>query len=643
MTDGYFLSTYLTPVGHARLLDLWLRHDSAVALWKKTGPRVELVHYWELERLTGEKEHGRAFWTVPELTSFLGRLLSTVGLQLSDITDVWGSPDLGHKLWSPVASAPLSAHATAHVYSALMIDTDILRRHPVLALAVDGGPDDALEQTAPKAWYAGAMHRPGQPVEWFPVQSPGMLYHIAREHYGRREGTLMALGSAHPIRVDMKPDELLAGTAFSGNTSENAAKDIVAAIHAEVVRVLPADLQADGFSRDELIASASMKVVESVARALMRREIESACARYEIDTADTYLALAGGFALNCPINTYLVDEFGFKGLLAPPTVNDSGQALGIGLWAFSDIGGGPEQVEFALGHAYHGGAAGGLQDLGELGSLVESVEPWSPEGLVRDLEQGPVVWVEGRAEIGPRALGHRSLLADPRDPRSKNRLNELKKRQWWRPVAPVVMEPYVRDWFHLDRSSPYMLEAPEATERTVRLAPAVCHLDGTARVQTISAGDAPLLYAAIDAFRRATGLPMLCNTSLNDAGEPIVNSVSEAVTFALRKQLRVCYLDGLRVTLAKATGSTMPVATRPYAADFDTVAPPGIEAELNPAGVPATTVYTWLKTSALRRRFDLTRVDEAERVHDYVEALLSRKPGARESVSLRIKRRRSQP
>ena len=165
---------------------------------------------------------------------------------------------------------------------------------------------------------------------------------------------------------------------------------------------------------------------------------------------------------------------------------------------------------------------------------------------------GPVAWADGRAEVGPRALGHRSLLADPRRSATKDRLNEVKQRQWWRPVAPIVLEDQVGEWFDGGRRSPSMLETFAVRAERRDQVPAIAHLDGTARVQTLAPSDDEALYRAIQAFSATTGVPMLCNTSLNDKGEPIVATASQALNFCLRKGIGVAYLGGRRVALRPA-------------------------------------------------------------------------------------------
>jgi len=644
MKDGFYLSTYLTPVGLPRLLDIWVRHDNAVALWEKAGSRVTLVHYWELERLTGTKEHGTGFWTADEQASFLNRLLAEYNLRLDDICDVWGSPDIGHSLWRPVAPQGLAIHAVAHAYSALMVDTQLLRESPALVIAVDGGPDDVLETNNPRSWYAGAFHRPGEPLRWFSIASPGMLYYAAKARFRMREGSLMALSSATRARSQFDAKTLLIAADLRGAAAEAHAFRIVDTITDSVRRngIVTSCREDRRFTREELEISAIMKAIDDAARSIMRQNIWTALQDSGTEATVCFLGLSGGFALNCPTNTALIDEFGFRGLLAPPAVNDSGQALGIGLWAFSDLAGGPELVDFELGSAFHGADVVAEEELRRYSDYIDEVASWDPATFVDDIQRGPLAWVEGRAEIGPRALGHRSLLADPRSEESKKMLNELKRREWWRPVAPIVLAEYAAEWFELRRESPYMLEAPRVIRAQSRRIPAVVHLDGTARVQTLRRAHSPLLYDALKAFHDRTGVPILCNTSLNDKGEPIVNTVGEALTFALRKKLPICYINGHRVLLRRTVGD-LDIAKRPFSDVFAGAQPEGLRQRLNPGDLDEVHLYVWLKTPALRRRYDIADPVAARALRQVVDALLERSPYQREVVAQKIRLRRIGP
>ncbi len=144
-------------------------------------------------------------------------------------------------------------------------------------------------------------------------------------------------------------------------------------------------------------------------------------------------------------------------------------------------------------------------------------------------EDGIVAVASGRAEYGPRALGNRSILADPTDPDIKNKVNLIKKRELFRPFAPVVMAEYASEWFDMNYESPYMQYAVKCLKPD--LIPSVVHVDGTSRVQTVTKDQHPGLYTLLEKFYSVTGVPILLNTSLNIKGQPLLNDMNDVKIF----------------------------------------------------------------------------------------------------------------
>lgn len=262
------------------------------------------------------------------------------------------------------------------------------------------------------------------------------------------------------------------------------------------------------------------------------------------------LAFAGGVALNCVANGRLLLEGPFEELFVQPAAGDDGVALGAALYgervrrgrprrwhmehAFLGVSYPPERVTEALG------------GLGTRLALRRERPGDLAEAVAARLAQGEVVgWFMGGSEFGPRALGHRSILADPRAAAVRDRVNaRVKHRQAFRPFAPVVLAEHAREWFELEVESPYMLLAARVRpERAARLA-AVTHVDGSARVQTLRRAQNPALYALIEAFARRTGVPVLLNTSLNDRGEPLVETPRDAVDCFLGTDLDALAIEG---------------------------------------------------------------------------------------------------
>ena len=214
------------------------------------------------------------------------------------------------------------------------------------------------------------------------------------------------------------------------------------------------------FSRDDNCQSAVMKLLDTASHAIVDRNIDRQIKRRAIDPRKCRLALCGGYALNSPNNTRVMDKYRFDKLLCPPCANDGGQALGLGIMGITSMERNrAPQLLFKMPTAYYGSSKLNLSAaLRHFSEFIEDVTDLDIEKAVDDIENGPVAWVQGAAEIGPRALGHRSILGDPRQEITKHRINEIKQREWWRPVAPTILRGAVEKWFLNDRPSPFMLE-----------------------------------------------------------------------------------------------------------------------------------------------------------------------------------------
>jgi carbamoyltransferase len=253
------------------------------------------------------------------------------------------------------------------------------------------------------------------------------------------------------------------------------------------------------------------------------------------ETGETRLCLAGGVALNCVANGRVLREAGFEDLWIQPAAGDAGGAVGAALAAWHEHLG--EERRPAAGDSMQGALLGPSFDdraideaLARLGAVSHAP---GDEELFREtaalLAAGGVVgWFQGRMEYGPRALGNRSLLGDPRDPGMQSRMNlKIKFRESFRPFAPAVSVERAAARFDLDRESPYMLLVSRVRDGSGPL-PAVTHVDGSARVQTVSAGQNPRFHALLARFEELTGCPVLVNTSFNVRGEPIVCTPEDA-------------------------------------------------------------------------------------------------------------------
>jgi carbamoyltransferase len=243
------------------------------------------------------------------------------------------------------------------------------------------------------------------------------------------------------------------------------------------------------------------------------------------------LCMAGGVALNCVMNARIRDRAPFREIWVQPAAGDAGTALGAAMWVDSRQRGGNER-RWEMTHAL----LGPQYDDAE----IESFLTWSKlpfrrlsnvaEETADILAQDKVIgWFQGRLEFGPRALGARSILASPIHPEMQARLNEIKDREDFRPVAPVVLEEEAPKWFKGARQSPFMLFVFDVRPEKADRIPAVRHVDGTARIQTVNREQNAPYYDLLKAFEARTGVPVLVNTSFNTRGEPIVCSPRDAI------------------------------------------------------------------------------------------------------------------
>ncbi|QUH28432.1 carbamoyltransferase C-terminal domain-containing protein [Vallitalea guaymasensis] len=560
MKDGFYVSAYINISKLGHLYQAGHRHDESIALWEKKGRSVSLIHYWELERLTGIKQQRLPFFDVKQCKDIINELLSEYDITLDDVVEIWGEPELQEDdSYLPKYLFPeYTLHGFAHLASCLCMDMDIFRHENILAFAVDGGSDNTIDaydregiSEYDRHFYMGCYSEAGKKLNLFPVVSPAEIWGWALMRYNIREGTLMALASASESKAYYNIEDLLPFDEFKMGT--NSRKKIFSMMD-EIDTYTKDDIGEkfnyfdERFSEKENRISMAMKIVQQISYKIMDNSIEEAIEKFGLSTEDTYLAMSGGFALNCPCNTYLMNKYHFKGFIAPPCVSDSGMALGIGLSSFYVRTSG--DFDFKLEHAYYGDSykVKEFLDKQEFSNFIESVEEFDAVKVVEDMQEDIVLWYEGNSEVGPRALGARSLIGDPRYTRTKDRLNEVKKRQWWRPVAPIVLKEKVGEWFYNDYESPFMLQALELLEDKRQIVPAIVHEDGTSRLQTIDRSNPQTyLYKVMKEFENVSGVPIICNTSLNDKGEPIINRIEEACNFALRKNIRVGYFNGYRI------------------------------------------------------------------------------------------------
>jgi carbamoyltransferase len=262
------------------------------------------------------------------------------------------------------------------------------------------------------------------------------------------------------------------------------------------------------------------------------------------------LCYAGGVALNSVANERIIRESGFEDIYIIPAAEDSGCAIGAayyGLWQLTGVNERRRLNHDAVGCDYSTGEIAETLARTPGIEVSDSADPLTE--VVDMLCDGKIIgWFQGRSELGPRALGQRSILCDPRSPDAKAVLNgRVKHREEFRPFAPIIPLEDAADWFEADGhdlASPFMLRVCRFKEEKQALVPGVVHVDGTGRIQTLTAEENGLFYALVRKFQERTGVPILINTSFNVMDEPIVETPEDAVWCFLSTGIDACVLEG---------------------------------------------------------------------------------------------------
>ncbi|MBY4896084.1 carbamoyltransferase C-terminal domain-containing protein [Cupriavidus sp. AU9028] len=290
----------------------------------------------------------------------------------------------------------------------------------------------------------------------------------------------------------------------------------------------PARERGAPFEREHFDIAHSLQLV-------LEETVLSMTAWLAAETGERKLAMAGGVALNCVMNARVRDQGAFEEVWVQPAAGDAGTALGAALWVDWQQRGRPART-WSMEHAYLGpeyGEAEIAAFLDEAKLPYRRLDDLAGETAELLAQNKIIGWFQGRMEFGPRALGGRSILASPIDPSMQQRLNQIKDREDFRPVAPVVMEERASQWFSAAHPgnwrAPFMLFVFDVKPGCEEKIPAVRHVDGTARVQTVRREQNAAYYDVLAAFEQRTGVPILVNTSFNTRGEPIVCTPRDAV------------------------------------------------------------------------------------------------------------------
>ena len=362
--------------------------------------------------------------------------------------------------------------------------------------------------------------------------------------YGPEKGFGKTMGLAPYGRVHPGP-VLDFGAKDAGMTSDYSAF----CSRAPLPRIIAKDV-VKCEDREQVLDPYFARAAYDVQQECERQMIRMARHAYE-QTGSRHLCIAGGVALNGLANARVLKEGPFDRVWVPPGCSDTGLSLGLALWGyFQDVHTARHAaVSVSMTSAYTGRSYPVSAIAATLDRFGIDHRPASPEEIAPILAAGKVVaWFEGGSEFGPRALGHRSILADPRDPAMKDTLNHrVKFREGYRPYAPSILAEHAAEWLDLDVESPFMLLVVEVREDKRALVPAITHVDHTTRPQTVTAAANPNYHRMLTAFHALTGVPMVLNTSLNINREPIVETAIDALICAFGTAIDVLYIEGMLI------------------------------------------------------------------------------------------------
>jgi carbamoyltransferase len=452
-------------------------------------------------------------------------------------------------------------HHDAHAASFFVSPFD-----EALVLVMDGYGDD----TATSA-YVGRSNRLERIWSTHALNSLGLVYTVVTGHLGFEgfgdEGRVMALAAYGTDALVEKFRDCIRLDADGGYTVNMDYFDYgrygqIKPFKQKFIDAFGPARQPDAplADRDKDLARALQVVTEEailhVVRGLLRRH------------PSRNVVLTGGVALNCVANARVLAETGIERLWVPPCASDTGAPLGAALWHTHQTLGLPRTME--LTHPYYGAAcseediATALSARGLTGQRLD--EATLIARTADALAAGKIVgWFQGRFEMGPRALGNRSILADPRKIDMKDALNSrIKRREWFRPFAPAVPIDRAAEFFDISQPDPFMTLAPNVHADKRALIPAAVHIDGTGRIQTVDRAANPRYHALLTAFGERTGVPVLINTSFNE-NEPVVATPQQAVDCFLRTNMDVLVIGDWVVTRAdKSVSSAEPDASVEY-------------------------------------------------------------------------------
>jgi carbamoyltransferase len=418
-----------------------------------------------------------------------------------------------------------------------------------LVLVMDGYGDDSSSSA-----YLGRGTQLERKWSTEVLNSVGLVYTFVTQHLGFAgfgdEGKVMALAAFGSATYVKKFRDVIRSTADGGYVVDMSyfSYDKFGLLRPFSRKFL--DTFGPARRPDEPLADRHRDLayaLQSVTEEVILNRVRSLLKQYPVGD----LCLSGGVALNCVANAKVLEATDVRRVWVPPCASDTGAPFGSALWHTHQTLGLPRRFE--LTHPYYGRA---YKD----DAIVRALEA---EGLryhrlptaqllrrvAKDLADGKIVgWFQDRFEMGPRALGNRSILADPRRAEMRNELNDrVKKREPFRPFAPVILAEKAAEYFEVTQADPFMTLAPRVRTEKQSVIPAAVHIDGTGRIQTIDRAANPRYYGLIEEFARLTGVPVLLNTSFNRK-EPIVAAPKDAIACYLLSGIDVLVVGDFYTT-----------------------------------------------------------------------------------------------
>jgi carbamoyltransferase len=403
---------------------------------------------------------------------------------------------------------------------------------------------DGVGELATTSWGYGEGNNIHLSGELHYPDSLGLLYSAVTTYLGFRansaEGTTMALasfGKPAYLQEFKKMVKLMPDGSFRMDQSYFGFSRGSRMYSSKFIRLLgPPRKQADPIEERHRDVAASLQAFVE--------EVLITAARYVYEkTGKKKLCLAGGVFLNCVANQKILDQTDFESVFIQPGAGDAGGAIGAAAYAsFALLG---QDRKYPLEHAYLGPSFNDDEILKAIAAKQLKYSLCEEDEMILQVAEmvsnnQTVGWFQGALEFGPRALGHRSILANAANPEMVEILNHrIKHREWFRPFAPLVPEELASDYFEMkgDGTSPFMLLAPAVKQDKREVVKAITHIDGTARVQTVSSRTNPLLHKLLMTYKDKYGIPVIINTSFNLKGEPIVCTPEEAINDFLKSEM----------------------------------------------------------------------------------------------------------